>query len=332
MLTSALHPFKHTIQDRITPEIMELVYAERWLQIWVPKQYKGLGVSFREGLEILKQLAAFDGSLGWMVTLCAGANYFARNLQPTVALDLFQHHRTCFGGSGMIGGTATKTASGYLINGEWKYATGAPHLSHFTLNATITEHGKTILNADGTPVVRSFVLDKNDVTIIPDWQSMGMKATGTYSFEVKDVLVSPDYSFEYNIFYTDNILDKIPFRIFADLTLLVNYIGMAEHFFTVANTLKPNAAYTTIHEQIERIQQDTLAYADAVESLLIQNDDTEIIRGAIHQFGIDTVQHLSHEILKAYMHIGIIASHDNQPINTIFKDFFTATQHANFRI
>lgn len=332
MLNTALASLRHTIQDHITEDIMDIVYGERWLQIWVPKQYKGLGLSFKEGLTVLRQLANLDGSLGWMVTLCAGANYFSRNLLPHIAFDLFQHQHTCFGGSGMIGGTAEKTTDGYRINGHWKYATGAPHLSHFTLNATITEEGKPLLNDDGSPQIRSFVLRKSDVTIIPDWQSMGMKATGTYSFMVENILVSSDYSFVYNIFYTDNILDKIPFRIFADLTLLVNYIGMAEHFFAVAHALKANANYATLKEHLQCIVQDTEAYADAVESLLTQNQDTTTIAADIHQFGVTTVQYLAHEILNEYIKVGIIASHDDQPINTIFKNFFTATQHANFRM
>lgn len=331
MLSTDLSHLRYTIDDHISDEIMHIIYEQRWLQIWVPKVYKGLGGSFREGLELLKQLASFDGSLGWMVTLCAGANYFSRNLLPHIALDLFKANRTCFGGSGMIGGTAEKIADGYIINGQWKYATGAPYLSHFTINATITENGNIILNADGTPQIRSFVLNKSDVTIIPDWQSMGMKATGTYSFNVENIFVSADYSFLYNIFFTDNILDKIPFRIFADLTLLVNYIGMAEHFFGVANELKANTKYTSINEQLQLFLQDTLQYADAVETLLIQEKDTEMISATIHQFGIETVHYLSHEILNEYMKVGIIASHEHQPINRIFKDFFTATQHANFR-
>ena len=117
MLNTALASLRHTIQDHITEDIMDIVYGERWLQIWVPKQYKGLGLSFKEGLAVLRQLANLDGSLGWMVTLCAGANYFSRNLLPHIAFDLFQHQRTCFGGSGMIGGTAEKTTDGYRING-----------------------------------------------------------------------------------------------------------------------------------------------------------------------------------------------------------------------
>ncbi|MCH5682919.1 hypothetical protein LWM68_00665 [Niabella sp. W65] len=47
-----------------------------------------------------------------------------------------------------------------MVNGFWRYATGAPHLTHFTANCTIEEDGRPLLNEDNRPVVRSFSLIK----------------------------------------------------------------------------------------------------------------------------------------------------------------------------
>lgn len=320
-----------TISDYIPQRIMDIVFQERYLQVWVPKKYGGLGYNFCDGLQVLKELATINGSLGWMVTLCAGANYFSRNLKPHIAEQLFTNNYTCFGGSGMIGGTAEKVGDSYLINGQWKYATGAPHLSHFTINATIVENGTPVLNSDGEALVRSFVLKKDDVTILPDWQSMGMKATGTYSFAVEQVSVHEDYSFLYNIFYTNNILDNIPFRIFADLTLLVNYIGMALHFYQEAKKLKPQANFEMCIKKIKALEDRTFELANRVEVLLETKSDMDAIKNTIHNFGTKAVQVLAQDLLQDYMKLGILASQEQQPINTIFKDFFTASQHANFR-
>ena len=88
--------------------VLDHIYTQNWLNIWVPKQYNGLGLHFSEGLKVLQSVAKIDGSLGWFVTLCSGANYFSRNLKPDVASNLFSSQKTCFGGSGMLGGTAEK--------------------------------------------------------------------------------------------------------------------------------------------------------------------------------------------------------------------------------
>lgn len=313
-------------------DVIQHIYEQRWLQTWVPKKYGGLGLSFVNGLKLLKNLAFIDGSLGWMVTLCAGANYFSRNLKPEIATALFKDDFTCFGGSGAIGGTAERVNNQFLINGKWTFATGAPHLSHFTLNAVVTENGKPLLDEKDKELIRSFIIPKHQVEIIPDWKAMGMKATGTFSFTVSNVLVNADHSFIYNEFYTDAVLDSIPFRIFADLTLLVNYIGMAEHFLIEAIKIRPILDLSGFKNFLQENENQAYLFANNVEALLKNKEEiASDFQTEIHQFSETLVSNLSHKILDLYFQLGIKASHTNEPIQQIFRDFFTATQHANFR-
>lgn len=314
-------------------EIIDQIHQKRLLQIWVPKVYDGLGLRLNQGLKILFDWSKIDGSLGWMLTLCSGANFFSRNLKPEIAKELFSDAKTCFGGSGMIGGTAEKQTDGtFLINGLWHFATGAPHLSHFTLNARLTENGKPLLDESGSEMIRSFVISKNQAEIIPNWKSMGMKATGTYSFTVENVKVSEDYSFIYDEFFTDDVLDKIPFRIFADLTLLVNYLGMASHFAEEAIKIRPHLDLNFFNERIEQAMKKVIEFADEIESLL--NDSKLIIsskQSEIHDYSSALVESLSHQILEIYFQLGIKGSHTDSAVYQVFCDYFTATQHSNFR-
>ena len=267
-----------------------------------------------------------------MVTLCAGANYFSRNLKPEIAQELFKDNFTCFGGSGAIGGTAEKLNNFYLINGRWTFATGAPHLSHFTLNAVVTENDKPILDENGKELIRSFIIPKDQVELITDWKAMGMQATGTFSFTVNEVLVDANHSFIYNEFYTDAILDRIPFRIFADLTLLVNYTGMTHHFIEEAEKNSLKFRFIKIQNQLQDNENQIYFYADKIEGLLEKEQEiSSDIQTEIHQFGEQLVADLSHKILDLYFQLGIKASNTNEPIHQIFRDYFTATQHANFR-
>lgn len=48
---------------QIPTEVIKHIYNERWLQIWVPKMYGGLGLNFTNGLQLLKQLAYIEGNL-----------------------------------------------------------------------------------------------------------------------------------------------------------------------------------------------------------------------------------------------------------------------------
>jgi hypothetical protein len=319
--------------SKVPSKIIDQIHEERLFQIWVPKVYGGLGLRLNQGLKLLFDWSKIDGSLGWMLTLCSGANFFSRNLKPNIAKELFSNPKTCFGGSGMIGGIAEKQNDGtFLINGLWHFATGAPHLTHFTLNARLTENGNPLLDESGNELIRSFVISKNQAGILPNWKSMGMKATGTYSFKVENIKVTEDYSFIYDEFFTGDAMDKIPFRVFADLTLLVNYLGMASHFSEEAIKIRPYLDLKFFNEKINKAMVKVIEFADEVEGLL---NESKVITPEkqleIHDYSSDLVDNLSHQILQIYIQLGIKASHIDSEVYQVFCDYFTATQHSNFR-
>ncbi|WP_426478502.1 hypothetical protein ACP3T3_03280 [Chryseobacterium sp. CBSDS_008] len=317
----------------ISDKVMQYIYEEGLLKIWVPRQYGGLGYRFETGIKALFEWAETDGSFGWMLTLCAGANYFSRNIKPEAAHLLFTHPTTCFGGSGMIGGTAEKLKDHtYLINGFWNFATGAPYLTHFTLNAKITQNGKPVTDRDGREIIRSFIVPKDQAEIIPNWKSMGMKATSTYSFAVENVIVNENCSFVYDHFFTNDILDSIPFRVFADLTLLANYLGMASHFIEEAERIRPELNFKNFTASVEKHLNKIVNMANEVENILGNHKSiSEDQQNEIHRYGVELVQKLSLQILTVYTQLGIRATDTHSAVYQVFCDYFTAAMHSNFR-
>ncbi|MGE5943614.1 MAG: acyl-CoA dehydrogenase [Flavobacteriales bacterium] len=314
-------------------ETLQWIADKNLWNLWVPKAYNGLESSLIEGLKTLQALAKTDGSLGWTVTLCSGANYFIGNLQPETANHIFLNTQetVCFGGSGGVFGTAEKQGDDYIISGEWRYATGAPYLSHFTLNAKIMSDGSPLLNDDGTPLVYSFVIPKEDVTIIEDWNTMGLKATATHSFKVDSVLVSSKQAFVYNKFYLPQAIFKIPFIVFADLTLWVNYLGMAEHFLYEASKILEAKSLEPFYLILSNTNQRLYKFAERMEQLTTKETTiTETYIQTIHKTASTSVKNMSQAILNIHPLLGIKACSQSHPLNNIFRDYFTATQHHIF--
>jgi hypothetical protein len=325
---------KDLSQDVFDEDVLAWIAEENLWNIWIPKSHGGLELSLSEGLEKLRSLAEIDGSLGWTVTLCSGANFFFGNLKKEVADAIFINHEkpVCFGGSGGTFGTAEKKDSGYVISGIWKYATGAPYLTHFTLNAKILENGNVLLDENGVEIIRSFVVDKEEVEIIQDWKTMGLKATATHSFEVKEKRVHEKYSFIYNERHHDALIFKINFSVFADLTLWVNYIGMAAHFYKEAqqvldNKMELNLLISEVEKADIKIQEYALQIEEIIKS---ESRLPEIWIDNIHHEASSSVKTLTESIIKIYPLLGIKACTETQLLNHIFKDYFTATQHHIF--
>lgn len=315
------------------PQVLHWIEQENLWNIWVPKQYGGQELSFSEGLNTLKSLAEIDGSLGWTITLCSGANYFIGNLQEEVAQEIFVDSETAvrFGGSGGVGGTADKKGEDYTISGTWRYATGAPYLTHFTLNAKITKDGKAVLEKDGKPKIRSFIVPKNKLKLFNDWDTMGMKASATYSFEVKDVVIHEKYSFLYDRFFLPQPIFKIPFSVFADLTLWVNYVGMAKHFVEEAAKIASEEELEDLSTFILTSEEKITRFAEEIEAAILDGNvlTSEYIE-EVHKIASGAVHELSSSIIQLYPLLGIRESRESHPLNQVFRDYFTATQHRLF--
>lgn len=311
---------------------LEWIQDNNLWNLWVPKSYGGMENSLTEGLKKLEYLAKIDGSLGWTVTLCSGANYFIGNLNSKTAEKIFSSGSpTILGGSGGVFGTAEKQDEHFILSGEWRYATGAPYLTHFTLNAKIVENGKELKNADGSSQVLSFVLPKTEVSIVDDWNTMGLKPTATYSFTVNEVPVHKDFSFLYNQYYLSHGIFKIPFALFADLTLWVNYIGMAEHYLEEASSFIGEEKLALIKSTLQNGEDAVYDFSKTIEKAT--QEESEIIsdyQTKVHEVAADNIRQLSKAIIEIHPLLGIKASRENSQLNQIFRDFFTATQHHNF--
>ena len=319
--------------DVFPQDVLDWIINENLWNIWVPKTYGGLELSLTAGLARLRELAKIDASLGWTITLCSGANYFIGNLQPIKAQEIFMTTGVspCLGGSGGVFGKAEIVGDYFRISGKWRYATGAPYLTHFTLNAEIVENGIKLRNNDGSPRVQSFVIPKDAVQVIEDWNTMGLKATATHSFAVADYMAHKSCSFSYNDCYLPHPIFKIPFALFADLTLWINYIGIAEHLMEEAGSDMGKGKLNALENTILESNRKIFSYASEIEKRIDEKRAIEAdYMEEIHNVAVQSVKGISRNIIEIFPSLGVKASTKGNKLNQIFCDYFTATQHHIF--
>ena len=327
----------------LTPALLNIIYKKKWFKLFIPKEQGGLEMSLPDALKLEEQLAYIDGSLGWTVTLCAGANFFAGFMKKEKAGKMFHAKNICLGGSGATTGVATQTKDGYTVTGRWKYATGAPHLTHFTANCVIEKDGKIILQEDGTALIRSFYFKKSEVAIYNDWQTMGLKATASRSFSVKKLKVKEERSFviDHSHVTLEHPVYRYPFMPFAETTLAVNTLGMMKHLLdeaTVAlkqkklNTLQFQMADEALQTAKQEISKISLAFYNTVE----QSWNELLTKKSLSQKTIREISKLSRQMVKlcrshaaiVYPYCGLAATSRQSELNRVFRDLFTASQHA----
>lgn len=330
----------------LTPAILKVIYREKWFKLFVPKALGGLELNLPEALQYEECLACIDGSLGWTVTLCAGANLFCGYIAKEKACTVFSKEKVCFGGSGAASGVAEKVKGGYMVTGYWKYATGAPHLTHFTANCIIEKEGKVVLKKDGTPLTRSFFFKRNEVTIFKDWNTMGLKATAGHSFSVQHVKVSDDRSFIIDEANTtiDSDIYKYPFLPLAEATIAVNTLGMTRHFLEEAlhivlqkqrgrsgytGSTIAETAITGAQQEVRRLSDRFYKIIDLSWKELEQNHAvSKKTTGKIAVLSRQLVKECRQRVADIYPYCGLAATNNGTTINRVFRDIFTGSQHG----
>jgi len=329
------------------PEILEIAYQENWFKLFVPKVYGGAGKKLPEILRLEEELAEADGSLGWTITLCAGAAWFAGFLNADLAQEIFSERAVCFAGSGAVGGTATKTNKGYIINGHWKYASGALHATIFTANCVLQNNdGSDVYDEQGNPKIMSFILKKEEVKILSGWSYFGLVATGSHAFEVDNCEVPVNRCFEINnsIEIADEGFDY-PFLQLAETTLTVNNLGMANHFiklvekaFFTRSGLKRYSEDQIIFfsNELNRCKKEVNQLRDLFYLTFDQSWNQLMDKKKIDDDLLSAVSSISRKLSHAcrtatdilFPYCGLDAAKKQTEINRVWRDIHTASQHA----
>lgn len=332
---------------RLHDKQLEVIYHQHWFNLFVPKIFGGLELSLPDGLRIEEGLACADGSTGWTVTLCSGANWFIGFLDAGAGKGIFANPKVCLAGSGKVSGIAKITGNGYEISGLWKYASGAPHATVFTANCVIEKDGVFLKDDFGNPLVNSFWFWRSEVVIHEDWNCMGMIATASHSFEVQQLHVPRDRAFVINSANTvlKHPVYKFPFLQFAETTLAVNMSGMAVRFLDLAEKLWYEKALhgddgikdvKVIQGKIEkagtRLNTARKLFYTTVEKawseLLLTDTINETLLNELSKACHHLAKNAREIVDGLYPYCGLIAANHDSEINRVWRNLHTASQHS----
>ena len=321
--------------------VLEIVYREKWFRLLVPRVYGGVEITLPELVRLQEAISWTDGSAGWVVTLCSGAGWFGGFIDPDAAQETFKSEYVCLAGSGAASGTAEQTADGYILNGVWNYASGAHHATRFTANCNITKNGKPVLNDAGEQLVLPFIVDKEDVTLLPTWKYMGMVATGSHSFKMEEVYVPANRCFKIDAQHAkvDGKLYQYPFTQLAEATLAVNLSGMAVHFIDLCRDIfaerrthprvnheQRELVEQTLQTQIEKLYAARVALFAAVDTSWTET--TDITLKEVSKTSRILAGKVREAVAVLYPYCGLKAASPDEEINRVWRDLHTAGQHS----
>src|SRR3989442_1752205 len=113
---------KETDESRQVPvPVMDAICATGLPWMMVPKRSGGPGERMRCQIEVTAELARGSAGAAWAFGLLCGVTAVAASLPQPAARRIFKTGRELVCGVTMYTGTARRTDSGYIVDGNWAY-------------------------------------------------------------------------------------------------------------------------------------------------------------------------------------------------------------------
>ena len=267
--------------------------AAGFYRILQPRRFGGYEFGPDTFARTMSELARGCPSSAWVLALTAGHTHTLAHFAEATQVEFYGEDgdfRCPLSGSPSATGVAVE--DGYRISGAWDYASGCDFATHFMGTTPISE-------PDGTPpTVRLVAFSRADFTIVDNWDSLGMRGTGSRRVVVDDVFVPrahairqptpdnpeadyPGLGVHANPYYLGPILSML----FIELTAVA--VGLArgaldeyEAVLRRRETYFAPVVPRTEHHEFQRYFGEAFALVDVAEAALQRacRDYTELCR------------------------------------------------------
>lgn len=320
-------------QGELAQPLIEHFFDCNLFKLFIDKSLNGEMLSLPAALNVFRKAAEADGNIGWIAAIGAGGGMFSPTMPKHIAKKLYSPRQAVIAGSGFPSGIATPVSGGYQISGEWKYCSGSLYASIFTANCVI----------EGTDTIRSMILMPEQVEIMKDWQAFGLRATGSHSIKVIDAFIPEERTFSIFEHQNEFIGDvhTFPFVPFSVASFTAVCLGIADHFFLEAKSLIEKKWSQTNDQKnmYDKLASYEESFTNASHSF---NQSTNTIwqrhidGHALHEKEIEAYIETAHTAVAtardmvnlAIRHYGMDAVTLTSPLNQIWRDLMTASQHT----
>ncbi len=182
---------------RLTPTLQAALHREGLFRLLLPRSFGGFETDPPTFFQVIEAVAKHDASTAWCLCQGNGCAMSAAFLDPGIAQEVWGRdpEAVLAWGPGARS-EAIVEADGYRLTGRWAFVSGGRHATWLGGHASVIEaDGSPRRDADGEIVVRTLLLPAGAATWTDAWDVIGLRATGSDSYEVKDLFVRHDHSF-----------------------------------------------------------------------------------------------------------------------------------------
>jgi alkylation response protein AidB-like acyl-CoA dehydrogenase len=182
----------------LTKPVVDALWDSGLMQFMNPREAGGHEPGFAELIETWIEMARQDGSLGWIGIANIPSTCFAAAYLPDEGFDeVFRAHgnRVTMGGQFFPNGMGDKVEGGYRVTGAWQFGSGTGHSEYVCAGFLPMDGGQMVMADAVMPLMMVAVVPREQVTFTDGWHVQGLKGTGSYDYELKEVFVPASHTY-----------------------------------------------------------------------------------------------------------------------------------------
>ncbi|WP_139832734.1 MULTISPECIES: acyl-CoA dehydrogenase family protein [unclassified Pseudomonas] len=187
MVPTLLERAAQAEQDGKVPEqTIAQMQAAGFFRVLQPKRFGGYQMSPATFYRIQMTLAEGCMSTAWVYGVLGVHPWQLALFDEQAQQDVWgQDTSTLVGSTYMPVGKVTRVEGGYRLSGRWSFSSGCDHVRWLFLGGMVPA-----LEDGGAAEYRTFMLPAGDYRIERNWDTFGLRGTGSHDIVVEDVFVA----------------------------------------------------------------------------------------------------------------------------------------------
>lgn len=191
-----VHTDRIDSERQLPPEITNDMADKGFFRLLVPRSLGGAELEHPDFLKIVEIFAEVDASTAWCVNQ---NNVFATNstrMLKATAEKLYNDPRLVItNGPPTSTSQAVPTDGGYRLSGRWNFSSGIPHATWVAALTPVRRPGDPQRPLSDRSTSRILLVPRKDVRLLDTWDVVGLRGTGSFSFEIDDLFVPEEHTF-----------------------------------------------------------------------------------------------------------------------------------------
>jgi len=174
---------------RLARPVVDAMRDAGLFRLWRPAAFGGHEADPTTGARVVEEVSRIDSAAGWNLMISLSTEFSGAWFSEEGAADTFGDPNTIMGGSFNPPRRATPVDGGLRVTGRTPFASGIHQATWVTGLAQVADGDDVRLGPDGEPVTVLTLVPATEVAIVENWNTLGMRGTGSHDAVMTDVFV-----------------------------------------------------------------------------------------------------------------------------------------------